>query len=107
MVKRNENMDFEEIEISGGFWKPETSGDMVEGTIVSMEEGMFGLSVTLASPDGDEYVLPAHRNLQLKLAQLSEGDFVKIVFEGEQENTRPGHNNTRIYNVYRGKRRPI
>ena len=100
-------MDFEEIEINGGFWKPEIPGDTVKGTIVSMEDGLFGLSVTLASPDGDEYVLPSHKNLQLKLAQLSEGDFVKIVFEGEQKNTHPGHNNTRIYNVFRGKRRSI
>ena len=64
-------MDFEEIELRGGLWKLETGGDTVEGTIVSMEDGLFGLSVTLASPDGDEYVLPSHKNLQLKLAQLS------------------------------------
>jgi hypothetical protein len=107
IVKRDENMDFEEVEIDNGFWKPETSGDTLEGTIVSMEDGLFGLTVTLASPNGDEYVLPSHKNLQLKLSQLSEGDFVRIVFKGEQENTRPGHNNTRIYQVFHGKRRAI
>jgi hypothetical protein len=103
MVKRSEDMVFEKVEIDGGFWKPETSGDMVEGTIVSMKNGVFGLNVTLTSSDGDEYVLLSHKNLQLKLSQLVGGDSVRIVFKGEQENTRPGHN-TRIYQVFHGKR---
>jgi hypothetical protein len=84
-------------------WLPEEAGDEVVGEIVKVETGLYGQSYTLKPVKGKEVRLPSHKVLQGRLAGCAKGDFVKIVFKGEEAPKVKGQNPMKMYDVFRKK----
>ena len=89
---------WEDIKGTSGMWLPEEVGDMIEGTIESVEDGLYGLQATIVSGE-DTYRTPSHKVLQNRLSECSVGDYVRITFEKEELPTVKGRNGTKIYRV--------
>ena len=92
--------DWKEVE-SQGIWKGKDDGDVLEGEIVEINtEGNFGTQYTIKKSDGTTISTPSHRVLQNRLNTLKKGQFVRIVYEGEEPPRLKGNNPTKLYRVY-------
>jgi hypothetical protein len=76
MAKKFRTMD----EPEGEFWRPENPGDFIEGIILEIDEGDYGLQAKLDTENGEK-TTPSHRNLQGYLEDLEPGDYVRITLK--------------------------
>lgn len=94
------NEGWEEVK-AGNYWSPDKEGEAVEGVIISIDKGQWGLKITLEQKDKKLIVLPNHAVLQSRLQNCKIGDLIKVVFEKTELPTVKGHNPTNIYKVLR------
>ena len=81
-------MAFEEVEIGeapvGKYWKPEKTGDNIEGNIYDFVDDNYGKKRIELLLGEDEYgepittILPSHTNLLRFYKNLEEGDYIKV-----------------------------
>lgn len=83
--------DEEEVGGNLNIWNPAVDGkegDELEGEVVSLNEGMYGIEAEIADADLSDggapiiWTTPAHRVLQTALAKLAVGDVVRITYTG-------------------------
>ena len=82
--EENEEGDWEEIRPAlPDIWLPKSISDELEGAIVSLGEGQYGLYAVIHCGDGREVRTPSHRILQSRLEDCKVGDRVKIIYQGK------------------------
>jgi hypothetical protein len=84
---------------STGIWIPTEEGDTVEGTVLDIVEGSYGLQYVI-NADDKEIRTPSHKVLQNRMAKVKKGDTVRIVYDGEEPPSVKGQNATKIYSVF-------
>lgn len=83
-------------------WLPDAIGDKLIGLVKKIEtDGQFGIQAVIKQDSGREILTPSHKWLQNCLRQISIGDEIEIVFEGEEPPKVKGQSPTKKYNVYR------
>ena len=90
---------WEEVGGSSGMWMPVKVGDSVEGVIVELKQGLYGVQAVLKLVDNSLLTTPSHKVLQARLANCKIGDEVKISFEKEELPTIKGRQGTKIYKL--------
>ena len=64
-------------------WLPEREGEVLEGEIVEIREGEYGIyAMVKEKASGLLLRTPAHKLLQSKLSKLSKGDYIRIIYQG-------------------------
>lgn len=78
--------DEEEVDGDLNIWNPAVDGkegDELEGEVVALEEGMYGIEAKISRGiDAEILTTPAHKVLQSALAKLTVGDVVRITYTG-------------------------
>ena len=94
-------MEFQKIAPS--MFKPEKSGDTVEGTLVAVEDGKkYGGKVYhLETTAGDQLVMFSTTVLQDRMNYVKVGEYCKIVFNGTQKNAKGQE--TKLFDVFKAK----
>ena len=95
-----------EEEVGGNLniWNPPLNGkigDELEGEVVDISEGTYGIQADIEEDDGTIVTTPAHRVLQSALEKLTVGDNVRITYLGMYQT--PAGQNTNMYKVAREK----
>lgn len=96
--------DEEEIGGNLNIWNPPANGhigDELEGKIVDINEGTYGIQADIEEDAGDIWTTPAHRVLQSAIEKLKVGDMVRITYTGVYRT--PAGQNTNTYKVARKK----
>jgi hypothetical protein len=91
---------WEEVKGESNMWIPENPSESIEGFIMAMGPGSYGLQATVKG-EKQEWVTPSHQVLQSRLAGCKVGDYIKITFESVQLPTVKGQKPTKIYSVKR------
>ena len=90
-VKEEEEEEEELLEIVDErpeIWLPEREGEILEGEIVEIREGEYGIyAMVKEKTSGLLLRTPAHKLLQSKLNRLSEGDYIRIIYQGSIRTT--------------------
>lgn len=81
------------------YWKPTEVGSKIEGTIIAFPEGQFGEQILLKLESGDEVQLPAHKDLQNKMDDLYEKDYIRVTLTGFKKANDPKYNDKPLYKV--------
>jgi hypothetical protein len=92
--------DWEKLEGDKNFWSPAKVGDVLEGVLVEINQGMYGSKFTIKTDKGN-ILTPSHRILQARLAKAQIGDIIKIVYQGTQPPKVRGENPLTLYDVFR------
>lgn len=100
-MSKSREQQWETIEGTSDFWNPEKEGEMIEGEIIDIITGSFGLQYIIQLSDKTTIMTPSHKMLQSKLVKCNKGDYVKIQFSEEIEPTKKGRSPTKIYEVQR------
>ncbi len=98
MAERN----FREVKgdgIEGEYWKPSQVGEQIEGTIIAFPEGAYGEQILLKLKDGREIELPAHKDLQSKMGDLYEKDYIRVTLSSFKKANDPKYNDKPLYKV--------
>lgn len=77
--------DEEEVGGDLNIWNPAldgNEGDELEGEVVAIEEGIYGIEAKIKTDIGDVLTTAAHRVLQTALVKLNVGDNVRITYTG-------------------------
>lgn len=85
--------------IDGSYWKPSQKGEQIEGTILEFKKGDFGEQILLQVEDGSEIELPAHKDLQSKMKDLYEQDYIRVTLTGFKKANDPNYNDKPLYKV--------
>lgn len=96
--------EFEELVADSNYWKPESIGDTVTGTIVRINvNGDFGTEYTLKTDNGKEIVLPCHTILNRKLKSAKLNDYIVVTLESMKASKNKAKNDAYVYKVLRKK----
>lgn len=95
MTERN----FEKVESTSSFWKPDEIGQTIEGEVILVDTDDFGLVVKIKC-DKDEITLPSHKVLQNRLREVKVTDFIKVQYTGEELPKIKGQNPLKLYDVW-------
>lgn len=93
-------MEWKETKSDVTFWSPESIDDSLIGEVVAEKDGEYGKQWTIKKEDGLLALTPSHKVLQNRMAEVKLGDFVKIIFIGEENPKLKGHNKTKMYKVF-------
>lgn len=93
--------EWEEIKGNSGLWIPEKKDESVEGEVVEIKKGLYGLQLVIQKADGTKATTPSHKALQSRLTDFQVGDFIKIVYLGVDLPKVKGQQGTRLYSVFR------
>lgn len=82
------------------YWQPETEGESIKGKIVAVNDGDFGRQYTIEQDNNEMIITPSHAALQSRLRQATIGNFVQLVYLGQDmANKKKGQNALRLYQV--------
>jgi hypothetical protein len=81
------------------FWTPENQGDAIEGVVIAMPTGEYGIQYDIETSVGLVRT-PSHKVLQNRMANAKVGMKVKIVFDGTEPPKIKGYKPTQMYTVY-------
>lgn len=95
MSQRN----FVEVEGELDIWLPKEKEEFIEGEVVEISDGQYGRQITLKNEAGDTNTTPSHKVLQSRLSEIKMGDWIRVVYKGEELPKLKGHNPTKIYKV--------
>lgn len=90
---------FKKIEGDLNIWKPEKSGDQIQGVVLEIREAQFGKQWEIETGDSSIWT-PSHRVLQNRLSKVKKGDTVKLVYTGQDLPKVKGNNPTALYDVF-------
>jgi len=83
-------------------WLPKEPKEVLIGKVVRIDnDGQFGIQATVRKDDGTEMLTPSHRWLQNCLKRFNSGEYIKVVYDGEEPPKVKGQSPTKIYSVYR------
>lgn len=82
-------------------WLPTEEGAELIGKVTAISEGNYGMQYTIEQENGEELRTPSHRVLQNRMANVKEGDNIKIVYKGEEPPSVKGQNPLKMYEVYK------
>lgn len=101
MVETNKNLDNEWVEIKGesNMWLPARAGDSIEGIIISITQGQYGVQAVIEDKEGKHIALPSHKVLQNRIVNCKVGELIKVIYEKEELPKVRGQNPTKIYKV--------
>jgi hypothetical protein len=101
MEQQKNFLDAGFIEQKGAqYWNPEKEGEMIKGKIVAVNDGDFGRQYTIEQASGEMIITPSHAALQSRLRQAALGNYVQLVYLGEDTaNKKKGQNALRLYQV--------
>ena len=85
--------------IEGNLWKPTSIGTQIKGKILQIEEWEYGIQALIRTPDGYEILLPAHQNLQRKLKQIQEGDYIRVTLQDIKKSNNPQYHDKLLYKL--------
>ena len=100
--KINED-EFEEVE-GLAFWSPKEEGETIEGEVTKVSEGEYGEYLVLKNDKGEEITTGSHKWLQNLIKNVTVGDYVKILYEGEEPPSQKGWNPTKKFKLFRKKK---
>lgn len=86
---------------AGGIWLPQKKDEQIEGEIVEIKQGQYGIQVTVLNAKGSKMSTPSHKALQSRLGGFQVGDFIKIVYLGADLPKLKGQQGTRLYAVFK------
>ena len=99
--------DFEDIigdGIEGDYWKPESIGESIEGTVIEFDtSGDYGEQLVLQLEDERMITLPSNKDLQNKQKFLYLNEFVKISLDKIVKSNNPRYNDKKIFRIQRDK----
>jgi hypothetical protein len=95
------NNEWKECTGNQGLWLPTEKGATIEGEVVEIKQGQYGLQLTIADVKGNKVQTPSHRALQARLNEFVIGDGIKIVFLGVDLPKIKGQSGVHLYQAYR------
>lgn len=98
-MENNLNDGWEEVRGESNLWLPVKEGESIEGVIVSMNQGQYGIQTTIETQEKKMVALPNHKVLQNRLVNCKVGELIKVIFEKEELPKIRGQNPTKIYKV--------
>ena len=72
--------DWEEVIPDLNIWIPEEEGDGIQGEVVEVIEGKYGINLRVKDKDEKEFITPSHKVLQSRLLCVELGDIIRIEF---------------------------
>ena len=94
------SQEWNELKSDSGIWKPEQKDEKLEGEVIEIKQGPYGLQLTVETADGGKVTTPSHKALQTRIGAVKAGDIVRIVFVGTDLPKVKGQNPTRLYSVF-------
>lgn len=89
-----------ENEGSQGIWLPKEKGDVLQGKVVELRQGIYGIQLLVKDEKENIQTTPSHKALQSRLGGIQVGDFVRIVLQGTDLPKVKGHKPTMLYKVF-------
>lgn len=93
-------MVFKEQESEMGIWLPQKENEELQGIVMEIVKGQYGMQLTIKKNDGALIKTPSHKVLQAKLSKVEVGDLVKIVYVKQELPKVKGENGAKIYKVF-------
>lgn len=87
---------------SGDIWRPEKSGDFIQGVLLNKRPGRYQWNNYSIETDGGVRTVFGSAVLENRMGAIKEGDEVKIIFGGFEKNTKG--QNMRMYTVQMRKK---
>jgi hypothetical protein len=75
----------------------------IEGHLIKKVEGQFGEDYVLKCPSGEDFKVFGCAVIRTKMAEVKEGDYVKIVYQGVQPSTTRKGFNYKDFKVFRSE----
>ena len=98
-MEQNKSIDgWEEVKGETSFWSPQVN-DEIEGIIISMIQGTYGIETVIENKEHKQITLPSHKVLQARLSNCKVGDLIKVIYEKEELPKVKGQHGTKIYKV--------
>jgi hypothetical protein len=94
------NNEWTEVGNTQGLWLPVTKGEVLEGVVIEVKEGLYGLQIAIENKEG-VHTTPSHKALVGRLKAFLVGDSIKIEFLGCELPKVKGQQGTRLYAVFR------
>ena len=94
-----EGSRIEGSEENGYYWKPVEEGDEIEGTIIDFVDGDYGPQLFIQTEEKKEVTLPAHADLQKKIDDLYEDDYIRVTLSKIKKSNNPEYNDKPFYRV--------
>ena len=93
--------EWQEVKSDTGIWVPTQIGEAVEGEVIEIKQGQYGVQIVLETGQGIKITTPSHKALQARLYGFKPGDFIRIVYQGTDLPKLKGNQPTRLYAVFR------
>lgn len=93
--------EWTEVKSDTGIWVPTQKGEQIEGEVVEIRKGLYGIQLVIETSQGNKLTTPSHKALQSRLVGFQVGDFIKVVFQGADLPKVKGQQGTRLYAVFR------
>jgi hypothetical protein len=92
--------NWEEVSNNAGLWLPTVKGEVIEGCVTEVKQGLYGLQLTIETKDGVKST-PSHKALVGRLVGFQVGDLIKVEYLGTDLPKVKGQNGVRLYSVFR------
>lgn len=96
----NNKNEWTEVGNTQGLWLPVTKGEVLEGVVIEVKEGIYGLQLSVENKEG-VHTTPSHKALVGRLKAFLVGDSIKIEYLGTDLPKVKGQNGVRLYSVFR------
>lgn len=93
--------NWEEMKGNSGLWLPSKPGDFLEGSIIALSQGLYGVQADVDAGNLGILRTPSHKVLQAKLKDCKIGDYVKIIYEKTDLPKVKGQHGAMLYKVMR------
>jgi hypothetical protein len=90
-----------EVKSESNIWLPEEKNSTIQGVVINVEKGQYGLQLAIETMPGVVIWTPSHKALQCRLVHFVPGDWVKIVYLGADLPKVKGQQGTRLYQVFK------
>ncbi|MCX6654323.1 MAG: hypothetical protein NTY03_04280 [Candidatus Bathyarchaeota archaeon] len=94
------NKEWTEVGNTQGLWLPVTKGEVLEGVVIEVKEGLYGLQLSIENKEG-VHTTPSHKALVGRLKAFQVGDSIKVEYLGTELPKVKGQQGTRLYSVFR------
>lgn len=94
------NNEWQEVRSDIGIWIPTRKGEQVEGEVIEVRQGLYGMQLIIQNAQGEKITTPSHKALQSRLVNFKVGDLIKIVYQNTDLPKIKGQQGTRLYAVF-------
>jgi len=92
--------EWQEVKSDSGIWIPTGAGDSIEGVVLAVLTGMYGLQLSIETKPGFILLTPSHKALQSRIIHFKVEERIKIVYDGAELPKVKGQQGVRLYRVF-------